>query len=90
MEVTDHKYYYWWYWKKNRESPTSGLLFKKQVLLKVSYFARSEMETVNSELCYIKDLIFLENIVWSWNSLDVQSTDSPVELSILSYSRFFC
>ena len=39
----------------------------------------------------MKDLIFLENnIVWFWNSLDVQSTDSSVELyNILSYSRFF-
>ena len=49
------------------------------------------METVTAELCYIKDLIFLENnTVWFWKSLDVQSTDSSVELyNILSYSRFF-
>ena len=42
-------------------------------------------------LRYIEDLIFLENnIVWFWNSLDVQSTASSVELyNILSYSRFF-
>ena len=29
MEVTDHKHYDRWYWKQNRESSTSGLLFKK-------------------------------------------------------------
>ena len=31
--------------------------------MEVNYFARniSEMETVTAELCYIKDLIFLEN-----------------------------
>ena len=39
------------------------------------------METVTSGLCYIEDLIFLENnIVRFWNSLEVQSTDSSVEL----------
>ena len=50
-----------------------------------------EAETVTSGLYYIEDLIFLENkIVWFWNSLDVFSTDSSVELyDILSYSRFF-
>ena len=61
--------------------------------MKVGYFARNiyETETVTSELCYIEDLIFLEyNIVWFWNSLDVQSTDSSLKLyNILSYSRFF-
>ena len=49
----------------------------------VSYFTRNiyETETVTSGLCYIKDLIFLENnIVLFWNSLDVQSIDSLVEL----------
>ena len=51
-----------------------------------------ETETVNSWLCYIKDLIFLgNNIVWLWNSLNVQTTDSSVELyNILSYWRFLC
>ena len=36
---------------------------KKQSLLEVSYFARHiyETETVTSGLCYIKDLMFLEN-----------------------------
>ena len=50
-----------------------------------------EAETVTSGFYYIEDLIFLENkIVWFWNSLDVFSTDSSVELyDILSYSRFF-
>ena len=49
--------------KKNRESSTSGMLFKKQVLLEVSYFARNiyEREAVTSGLCYIENLIFLEN-----------------------------
>ena len=43
----------------------------------VTYFARK----INEGLCYIEDFIFLENdIVWSWKSLDVQSTDSSVEL----------
>ena len=53
------------------------------MFLEVSCFARNiyEIETVTSGLCYIEDLIFLENnIVWFWNSLDVQSTDSSVEL----------
>ena len=43
------------------------MLFKKCVLLEVSYFARSiyETEAVTSGLCYIGDLIFLEsNITW--------------------------
>ena len=49
--------------KKNRESSTSGMLFKKQVLLEVSYFARNiyEREAVTSGLCYIENLIFFEN-----------------------------
>ena len=55
------------------------------------YFAWNvyEMETVTSGFCYIEDLIFLENnIIWFWNSLDVQSTDSSVELyNILPYSK---
>ena len=50
---------------ENRESPTSEILFKKLVLLDLSYFARNvyETETVTSGLCYIEDLIFLENKV---------------------------
>ena len=50
---------------------------------KVSHFTKNiyKMETVTSGLCYIEDLIFLENnIVRFWNSLEVQSTDSSVEL----------
>ena len=37
--------------------------YKIQVLLEVSYFARNiyEKKLVISELCYIEDLIFLEN-----------------------------
>ena len=93
MEVTDHKHYDWSYRKQSKESSTSGMLFKKYVHLEVSYFARNmcETETVTSGLCYIEYLIFLENnIVWFLKSLDVQSTDSSVELyDILSYSRFF-
>ena len=59
------------------------MLFKKQVLLEYnrSYFARNiyETETVTLGLCSIEDLIFLENnIVWFWNSLDVQLPDSSV------------
>ena len=72
------------------------MLFKNYVLLGVNYFARSkyEMETVTQGLCYIEDLIFLENnknnIVWFWDPLDVQSTDGSVELyDILSNSTFF-
>ena len=70
------------------------MLFKSSnALLEVSYFARNifETETVTSGLCYIEDLIFLQNnIVWFWNSQDAQSTDSSIELyNILSYSRFF-
>ena len=72
------------------------MLFKNYVLLGVNYFARSkyEMETVTLGLCYIEDLIFLENninnIVWFWDPLDVQSTDGSVELyDILSNSTFF-
>ena len=61
--------------------------------MEVSYFARHiyETETVTSGLCYIKDLMFLENnIVWFWNSLEVQSANSLAELyNMLSYSRFF-
>ena len=49
------------------------------------------METVTSGLCYIEDLIFLQNnIAWLCSSLDVQLTDISVKLyNILSYSRFF-
>ena len=53
-----------------------------------SFFARNiyETGTVISGLCYIEDLIFLKNnIVWFWNSLDVQSSDSSVELYIYMY-----
>ena len=37
--------------------------FRKKVLLEVSYFARNiyETKTLISRLCYIEDLIFLEN-----------------------------
>ena len=93
MEVTDHKHYDWSYQKQNKESSTSGMLFKKYVHLEVSCFARNmyETKTATSGLCYIEYLIFLENnIVWFLKSLDVQSTDSSVELyNILSYSTFF-
>ena len=74
------------------ENPRLQECFLRKILLEVSYFARNtyETETVTSGLCYLEDSIFLEhNIVWFWNSLDVQSTDSLVELyNILSYSRF--
>ena len=56
---------------------------EKCVLLEVSYFIRNihEAETVTSGLYYMEDLIFLKNnVVWFWNSLDVQSIDSSVEL----------
>ena len=47
--------------------------FWKLVILLETY----ETETVTSGLCYIEDLIFLENnIVWFWISLHVQSIDS--------------
>ena len=61
--VTDHKGYDRWYRKNNRESSTSGMLFKKQVLLDVSYFAGNiyETETVTLGSCCIEDLIFREN-----------------------------
>ena len=63
------------------------------LLSEVTYSARNiyETETVTAGLCYIEDLIFLENyIVWFWNSLDVQSTNRSVELyNILSYLRGF-
>ena len=85
MEVTDHKHHDRWHRKQNRESSTSGMLFKKKILLEVSYFGGKiyEMETVTLGLCYIEDLTFLENSIvlkWFWNSLDVQSTDSSVEI----------
>ena len=52
--------------------------FWKLVILLETY----ETETVTSGLCYIEDLIFLENnIVCLWNSLDVHSSDSSVELT---------
>ena len=49
------------------------------------------METITSGLCYIAELIFLENnIDRFWNFLYVQSTDSSVELyKILSYLSLF-
>ena len=59
------------------------MFFKKQVPLEVSYFAGNiyETDTVTSVLCYVEDLIFLGNyIVWFWNSLNVQLSDSSVEL----------
>ena len=52
----------------NIESKTENLRLqecslKKKVLLEVSYFTRNlyETETVTSGLCYIENLIFLEN-----------------------------
>ena len=59
--------------------------FLNLVVLLESYM--KWMETVTSGLCYMEDLIFLENnIVRFWNSLDVQSSDSLVEFyNILSY-----
>ena len=44
------------------------MLFRKQVHFEVTYFARNtyEAETVTSELCYIEDLIFLENYIASF------------------------
>ena len=47
------------------------------------------METVTSGLCYIKELILLENnIDWFRNFLDVQWTHSLVELyNILTYYK---
>ena len=69
------------------------MLFKKKDLLELSYFVRNiyQTETVTSGLCYIEDLIFLDNkVVWFWNPLEVQSFDSSVEFyNRLSYSRFF-
>ena len=49
------------------------------------------METVTSGLCYLEDSTFLENIiVWFWNSLNVQSTDSSLELyDLVLYSILF-
>ena len=76
MVTTDHKHYNRWYRKYSRESSTSGIPFKKLVLLEVSYFARNiyEMETITLVLWYIEDLTSLENnIVWFWNSLEVSS-----------------
>ena len=39
------------------------MLFKKEVLLEVSYFAKNayEIEAVTSGLRYMEDLIFLKN-----------------------------
>ena len=50
-----------------------------------------EREMVTSGLSHIEDLIFLENnLVWFWNCLGVQPTDSSLELyNILSSLRFF-
>ena len=81
MGVTDQKRYDRWYRKWNRESSISGMLFRKRVLLEVSYFARNkyEIKTVTLGLRYIEDLIFLENdIIWFWNPLDVKSTVGSV------------
>ena len=40
-----------------------------------------ETEMVTSGLCHTEDLIFLENnLVWFWNCLGIQPTDSSVEL----------
>ena len=60
----------------NRESSAlKNWPFSKLVILNIG-----EVETVTSGLCYIEDLTFLENnVVWFWNSLDVQSTVSSVE-----------
>ena len=92
MEVTDHKHYDQWCRKQNRESSISGMFFKKKILLEISYFARNiyEVEAVTSGLCYIEDLIFLEdNVVSFWNSLDVQSTNSSVELYTFIFEVLF-
>ena len=63
MGVTDHKHYDRWYIKQNRESSTSGMLFKSLAISEVRCFARNiyKAETVTSGLCYIEGLIFLEN-----------------------------
>ena len=92
MGITDHRLYDQWNRKWNRESLSSGMLFKQQVLLEVSYSAWDiyETEIVTSGLCYVEDLIFLENnVAWFWKFLHVHSADSVVELyNILSDSRF--
>ena len=65
MRETDCKQYDRWCKKWNKESSASGMLFKKQVLLEVSYFARNiyDTETVTLVLCLLTNswLIFLEN-----------------------------
>ena len=55
MRVTYHWHYDQWYREKNRESPASGVLFKKLALLEVRYFTRNiyDTETVTSGLSYI-------------------------------------
>ena len=76
---------------KKGESSTSGLLFKKYVLLEVSYFARNiYVERVTSGLRYIEYLIFIwNNTFWSWNSLDIQSTIHDYAPAIRqSFKRF--
>ena len=75
--------------KKNLQLQKCSL---KLVILEVNYFTRNmyEMETITSGLRYIEDLFLENNLVWFWNSLDVQLPDSSVELyNILSYSMFF-
>ena len=77
----------------NVESKIENLRIQEcllNALLKVSFFARNiyETETVISGLCCIKDLIFFENnIVWFWNSLDIQSIDNSVEFVIYFHIR---
>ena len=63
MRITDQKHYERYYRKKNIESSTSGMLFKKYVLLELSYFARNiyETEILTSGLYYIENLIFHKN-----------------------------
>ena len=67
------------------------MLFKKSVLLEVSYFPRNICNRDSSlGSCDIEDLFFLENnIVLYWNPPVVQSTDSSLGLYIFIFEVLF-
>ena len=62
-----------------------------KVVISLETYVKQRKYCLLLQDCCIENLIFIENnVVWFWDSLDVQSTNSSVELySILPYSREF-
>ena len=62
-----------------------------KIVLSLETYVKQRKYCLLLQDCCIKNLIFIKNnVAWFWDSLDVQTTNSSVELySILPYSREF-